>query len=134
MSSRRRVPRTAGSTPPRPAGRAARPSRAPGAAGPAVRRVAGRLRAHAPAREELVAHQPVDDRRHALGLDDSAPEQMADVRAERIDAILLTVERERVIAGAVRDPERVVEASAQLFRLTFEPLGELVVAPHLTCK
>ena len=91
--------------------------------------VPGRHRADPPARPELVAHQPARDRVDPLGRDDPAPEQVADVRAERVDAPLLAVERERVVAAAVLDPERLVEAAPQLGRLRLEPGGERIVAP-----
>ena len=42
-------------------------------------------RPHAPPRPELVAHQLVDDRIGALGRDDAAPEEVADVRCQRVD-------------------------------------------------
>ena len=70
-----------------------------------VARVAARHRAHAPARPELLAHQLVDDRVDALPGHDPAPEQVADVRAERVDLPLLAVEREHVVAAARVGPE-----------------------------
>ena len=91
--------------------------------------VPGRHRADPPARPELLAHQPARDRIDALRRDDPAPEQMADVRAERVDALLLAVERKRVVAAAVLDPELLVEAALQLGRLRLEPDGERIVPP-----
>src|SRR5205085_8121945 len=86
---------------------------------------------HAPARPELVAHQLVDDGIDAARLDDAAPEQVADVGAERVDLALVAVERERVEAAAVVDPEGLVEAASQLFGLALQPRRELAITPHL---
>ena len=63
--------------------------------------------------------------------DDPAPQEMADVRRERVDPVLLAVERERVEAAALLAPERLVEALAQLGRLALEPVGQVAVAPDL---
>src|SRR5262249_19816576 len=57
--------------------------------------------------------------------------QVTDVRAERVDALLLPVERERVVAAALLDPVGGVESVPQLLRLPLEPLRERGVAPHL---
>ena len=95
---------------------------------PAVGR---RHRPHAPARPEIRAHQPVDDGVDAVRRDDAAPEQVADVRAERVDLPLVAVEREHVEAAALVGPERLVEAVAELVGLAVEPLGELALAPDL---
>src|SRR5207342_133149 len=59
---------------------------------------------------------------------------MPDVGAERIDLLLVRVERESVETAALLDPERLVEAPAQLLRLPVEPRGELTVAPDLAGK
>src|SRR6185295_3320910 len=96
-----------------------------------VARVAARHRAHAPARPELLAHKLVDDRVDALPGHDPAPEQVADVRAERVDLPLLPVEREHVVAAARVRPEALVEGSLQLLRLALEPLRERPVTPDL---
>src|SRR5512133_293347 len=56
--------------------------------------IARRHRPYAPARPEPVSHELVDDRVDALGGDDPAPQQVPDVGAERVDRILLPVERE----------------------------------------
>jgi hypothetical protein len=47
-----------------------------------------------------------------LGRQDAAPEQMADVRTQRVDLLLLAVERQRIVA-ALAVPERLVERVAQ---------------------
>src|SRR5262245_30962526 len=75
---------------------------------------------NAPARPEVRAHEPVDDRVDLRRRDDPAPEQVPDVRAERVDLLLLAVEREHVEAAAGLVPERLVEARAQLPRLPVE--------------
>src|SRR5712691_7560253 len=56
---------------------------------------------------------------------------MPDVRAACVDAPLLGVERKRVEAPAVLDPERLVEAGTKLCRLLLEPFRERAVAPDL---
>ena len=48
----------------------------------------------------------------ALRRDDAAPQQVAHVRAHRVDGLLVAVERKRVVAAALVDPVRVVERSA----------------------
>src|SRR5205823_13281880 len=73
----------------------------------------------------------VDDRVHALARLDPAPEQVADVRAERVDLPLLAVQGEHVVAAARVGPEALVEGAAQLLGLLLEPLGERTVAPDL---
>ena len=88
----------------------------------AVRRLGARHRPHAPARPQVVAHQRIDHGVDARRRHDAAPEQVADVRAERVDAILLGVERERVVAAALLDPVRLVEPRAQLVGLALEPV------------
>src|SRR6476660_4391935 len=54
---------------------------------------------------------------------------MADVRAERVDLLLVAVEREDVEAAALLVPECLVEACAQLIGLPVEPLRKLALAP-----
>jgi hypothetical protein len=54
----------------------------------------------------------IDDGVGSLRRDDSAPEEMADVRRERVDAALVAVERERVEAAALLAPEGAVELHA----------------------
>src|SRR5262249_56088837 len=56
---------------------------------------------------------------------------MAYVRAERVDLRLVAVERERVEAPSVLDPERLVEALAQLVGLALQPVRQLAVAPDV---
>jgi hypothetical protein len=65
-----------------------------------------------------------------LGRQDAAPEQMADVRTQRVDLLLLAVERERIVA-ALAVPERLVERLAQPLRAPLEPVGERWVVPAL---
>src|SRR5205085_9525192 len=95
------------------------------------RRVARRHRADTPTRPELVAHQPVDDLVDAVRRDDAGEEQVPDVRAERVDLVLLPVERERVVAAPLLDPVRVVEPRPELLGLGLEALREGGVAPDL---
>ena len=66
----------------------------------------------------------------ALLRDDPAPEQVADVRGERVDGPLLAVERERVVAAARVDPEGLVEPLHERVGLGVETLGERPVAPR----
>jgi hypothetical protein len=47
------------------------------------------------------------------------------------DRILLSVEGERVVAVALAEPERLVEAPVELVGFPVETLGELAVAPDL---
>ena len=89
-------------------------------------------RPHAPARPEPVAHQGVHDRVDALVGDDAAPQEVPDVRAERVDLLLAAVERERVVAAPLLAPERLVELALQLVGLGVETRPELAVAPHFT--
>src|SRR5205085_9939042 len=49
----------------------------------------------------------------------------------RVALPLVAVERERVVAAALLDPERLVEAAAELVRLALEPLSELRLAPRV---
>ena len=97
----------------------------------AVPRVVGGHRADAPARPERAVGQRRDHLLGPLRRDDPAPEQVPDVGAHRVDALLLGVERERVVPAALVDPERLVEALLQLDGLGLEPLGELRIAPGL---
>src|SRR4029077_12576880 len=96
-----------------------------------VARVAARHRAHGPAAPKLPAHTLIDDRITALPGHDPAPEQVADVRAERVDLPLLPVEREHVVAAARVGPEAFGAGSLLLLRLALEPLRERPVAPDL---
>src|SRR5207237_10920638 len=66
--------------------------------------------------------------------DDSAPEEVADVRAERVDLALLAVERERVVAAALVTPERLVEPALELVGLGVEASRKLAVTPHLASE
>src|SRR5207237_7518137 len=93
--------------------------------------VLGRHRPDAPARPERLAQEPVDDGVDPLRRHDPAPEQVAVVRAERVDLLLVAVERERVIAAPPVDPVGPVEALLKLARLALEPIRELAVAPDL---
>ena len=63
--------------------------------------------------------------------DDAAPEQVADVRAERVHPALVAIERERVVPAAVGDPEGGVEASGELVGLRLEPRRERLVVPRV---
>ena len=76
-------------------------------------------------------HQAVDDGVDRSRRDDPAPEQVADVRAERVDLLLVAVEREDVEAAALSFQNASSKRVAQLVGLSVEPLGELSVAPDL---
>ena len=93
--------------------------------------VSRRHRPHTPPRPELVAHQLVDDRVDAVRRNDAAPEEVSDVRAERVDLALVAVERERVEAAALLDPERLVETFAQLLGLGLDAGAKLAVTPDV---
>ena len=82
-----------------------RPDRADVVADRVVAALAARHRAHAPAGEELRSPSRCRaTRRGLVVVDDAAPEQVPDVRGERVDLPLLAVEREREEL-ALRDPE-----------------------------
>src|SRR5262249_50992815 len=90
-------------------------------------------RSHAPAREEAWAEEMVCDRLRLRLVDDAAPEQVADVRAEHVDLLSLAVESQSEVL-AVRDPEIPVEAALEVGRLLLELGGELRVLPDLPGK
>ena len=81
--------------------------------------------------QPALREQLVGDDAHALRRDDPAPEQVTHVRAARVDASLLAVERECVEPSTLRDPERLVEPAPELVGLLLEPVGEIRVAPRL---
>src|SRR5262249_60033942 len=94
--------------------------------------VAGIPRGHGPPpppRPELLANQRVADRIAPLGGDDPAPEQVADVRAERIALPLLAVEREHVVPAPTICPKPFVERASQLLGVSLEAVGEHAVTP-----
>jgi hypothetical protein len=70
------------------------------------------------------------DRVAALLRDDAAPEQVPEVRGERVERPLVVVEPQGVEAALV-EPERLVEAPAQRGGLLLEPPGGRFVAPDL---
>ena len=90
-------------------------------------------RAHAPPREEPGPEQVFDDVPGPIVADDAAPEQMADVRGERVDGLLVAVEREGIV-GAVLEPEVVVERLLEVRCLLLELLRKRLVAPDLSCE
>ena len=61
-------------------------------------------------------------------VDDAAPEQMADVRGERVDLIPVWVQREREVL-AVLDPEVAVEPPFEVRRLLLQSVGKFRVLP-----
>ena len=76
--------------------------------------VVGRHRADAPARpERRRSSAGRRSPRRAPGGTIPVTEQVPDVRGERVDAPLLAVERERVEAAALLDPERLVERASR---------------------
>src|SRR5262249_28489328 len=105
-----------------------RPDRADVIADRVEARLALRQRPYAPAREEPRPQQVARDRPRLRLVDDPAPEQVADVRRERVDMVALRVERQREVLAVV-DPEVAVEAALQRGRLALEPLGERLVVP-----
>ena len=110
--------------PPRAERRVVRPDGAVVVAERVVGGVAGRHRPDPPPRPELVAISRLGDGLDALGRHDPAPEQVARCSSRASRPALVAVERERVVAAALVDPERLVEAPLQLGRLGLEPLGE----------
>src|SRR6266536_3779886 len=70
------------------------------------------------------------DRLRLRLVDDAAPEQVSDVRAERIDLLAVAIQRQSEVL-AVRDPEISVEASLELSSLLLELRRELWVLPDL---
>jgi len=63
-------------------------------------------------------------------VDDAAPEQVADVRAQRVDLVAVRVQRECEVAVGL-DPEVAVEAALEVGRLLLELVGELRIVPDL---
>jgi len=50
---------------------------------------------------------------------------VADIRADRVNLVLVAVERERIEAAPVLAPERLVETPLELLRLAFEPSASI---------
>src|SRR5215470_7150716 len=86
--------------------------------------------ADAPSREELVAEQVIDTGASLVLVDDPAPEQVPDVRSERIDLALLAVEGQGKEL-ALGDPVVRVEAPLEIGGLGGEALGRPLIAPDL---
>ena len=80
-------------------------------------------RPDSPAGAESWAEQVTGDCPRLRLVDDAAPEQVADVRGERIDLVAILVQRQREVL-TVLDPEVAVEATLQICRLPFELVGE----------
>ncbi len=75
--------------------------------------VVGRQRPDAPAREQPLGHQLVGDDRGTLLGHDPGPQELPDVRGQRVDRALVAVEPDRVVATPGVDPEVALEALAQ---------------------
>ena len=100
-----------------------RPHRADVVADRIVRALARGHRPHAPAREQR--RRPSGARTHALGLvlvGDAAPQQVPDVRGERVDLALLPSSASAKKL-ALRHPEVLVEARLELRGLALQLLG-----------
>src|SRR5262249_36737879 len=87
-------------------------------------------RSNTPAGEELVAHQVLYDRIDLVVFDDSAPQQVPDVRCERVDLALVSIESKRE-KFPIGDPKIAVEALLQERRLFLESRRERFVVPNL---
>src|SRR3954447_2566131 len=98
-------------------------------------RVVGTLpRAHgayAPAGPEVVTGEGCRDGAAPLLGNDSGPQEVSDVRAERVDLLLASVERERV-GLALFDPEGSVESLRERRAIRLEPVRELGLVPYGT--
>ena len=88
-----------------------------------------RERAHAPAAEEILRHELVGNRASALLRHDPRPQEMPEVRRERVDR-LVRVEPDDVIAASLVRPEVAVEAGEELLGLERETACEAGVAHH----
>ena len=73
--------------------------------------------------------QPLDNAFDAIVVDDPAPEQVAQVGAQRVHRTLVGVQRQREVAASRIQPERLVEARPELGGFALQPAGELVVSP-----
>src|SRR5262249_44181951 len=83
-----------------------------------------------PPREHVLAHEPPDDAACTPLIHDPAPEQVPDVRRQRVDLTLVAVQRERVMPAPFH-PEVAVEPALEVGGVPLEPVSSLVVAPHL---
>src|SRR5262245_3170199 len=63
-------------------------------------------------------------------IDDSAPEEVADVGRQRVDPSFLSIEREREIL-AVWEPEISIESTLELGGLALQPRRQLGILPNL---
>src|SRR5262249_48058328 len=89
-----------------------------------------RERSYAPAGEESGSHKLARDRFRLRLVDDPAPEEVADVRRERVDLAPVLIECKREVV-AVLDPEVAVEAPFQVGGLLLESIRELRVLPDM---
>ena len=87
-----------------------------------------RERAHTPTAEQLLRCEVACDGARALLRDDPRPQQVAHVRCERIDGLLVPIESDDVVAAALVRPEVAVEPGEHLLGLPLESVGERVVA------
>jgi len=77
--------------------------------------------ADAPAGEQRVTHQMAGNAPRLVAIDDATPEEMADVRGERVHSALVAIERQSKEL-AVGNPEVTVETALELGRFAFEAL------------
>src|SRR5262249_17803667 len=89
-----------------------------------------RHRADAPAVEQLWTDEMTRTRRCLVVVDDSTPEQMPDIRRQRIDLSLFPVKcqgKELLL----RNPKILVEFAFELSGFFLQPLGRLRIVPEL---
>src|SRR6059036_1110558 len=72
----------------------------------------------------------ISDQASSFVGNDPGPEEMPDVRGQRIDRAFVTVEPDDVEAAALLRPEVLVEACAEQGGLVFEALCEFVAEPE----
>jgi hypothetical protein len=81
-----------------------------------------------PTRVQPWRHEVIDDHRRFGCVDDATPQEVTDIRRERIDLAPVGVQGEGVVA-AVREPVVAVEAMLELGCLLLQALRERLVLP-----
>src|SRR4051812_7533358 len=88
-----------------------------------------RHRADAPAGEERVTHQMLDDVRRLLVVHDAAEQEMTYVRGDRVGLPAVPIECHGK-APSIRHPEVAIEAHLQIVRFAVESIGERHIVPE----